>query len=88
MKIEVEASHYMSSRDFFIIGVYANFRSFSQGPYPAILYLKDGKQCRGTLSGGRFQFNKDRKEIWYLVAKSSEIQNPEAATIVAIETLG
>ncbi len=88
MKIKVEVSHYMPSGDRFVITVYANIDSFSQIPCPIILYLKDGKQCHGTLSGGRFWRKKERKGYpWGLVVRSSEIQNPEAATIVAIETL-
>ncbi len=90
MKIEVEASLYMPSRDLFIIGVYANIDFFSQIPSPILLYLEDGKQCHGTLSGGHFGLGDERKgHLWDLVVRSSEIQNPEAATIVAIaiETL-
>ncbi len=86
MKIEVEFSHYIPSHNLFAVVVYANFESLKRMPYSVILYLKDGKQCQGTLIGGRFRF-KDEKEVWGLSVKSSEIQNPETATIVAIETL-
>ncbi len=86
MKIEVETNVYIPSRNLFAIVVYANFESFNQTPYSVILYLKDGKQCQGTLIGGRLRL-KDEKEVWGLLVKSSEIQNPEAAAIVAIEVL-
>lgn len=85
-KFKVEVSQYIPKRDIFVITVYAKLDFSSQLSAPIVLHLKDGALCEGVLITQRSWYHEEKREkVWGLIIKSSDIQNPEEATIVSIE---